>query len=217
MILPILQRCISLFLVISAIFIVISCDSEVRHESLKTGDLLFCGTGSDGLSKAIDAVTTTGGNNYSHVGILVKSEGSFTVLHAYPEKGVCEETLDSFVTQRKRQDIIIDVYRISELPAESLENAVINSRKVIGEPYNFTYRLHDSGYYCSELVYEAFSYDSIFELNDMTFKDSAGNIPQAWIDHYEDLGVTIPEGLPGCNPNGMAASEKLQFITQLLP
>ena len=35
---------------------------------------------------------------------------------------------------------------------------------------------------------------------------------EGWIIHYNQLGIDIPEGLPGCNPNGMSASDNLVFV-----
>ncbi len=47
-------------------------------------------------------------------------------------------------------------------------------------------------------------------LNPMTFKDpETGEFLPTWIEYYEKLGVEIPEGQPGCNPNGLASSDKL--------
>jgi hypothetical protein len=47
----------------------------------------------------------------------------------------------------------------------------------------------------------------------MTFKDPAtGGYYPGWVDYYAKLGVAIPEGEPGCNPNGMAASAKLECL-----
>jgi hypothetical protein len=84
---------------------------------------------------------------------------------------------------------------------------------MLGKPYNFSYILSDSAHYCSEFIYRAFAPDSVFALAPMTFKDpQTGEFPEAWVEHYQKLGIEIPEGLPGCNPNGMAASERLERI-----
>jgi len=50
----------------------------------------------------------------------------------------------------------------------------------------------------------------------MTFKDIETNdFHPGWIEHYDKLGIEIPEGLPGCNPNGMAASENLILLGEI--
>ena len=50
----------------------------------------------------------------------------------------------------------------------------------------------------------------------MTFKDPlTGLFHDGWIEHYKNLGIEIPEGQPGCNPNDMSKNKKLKFITRL--
>jgi hypothetical protein len=47
----------------------------------------------------------------------------------------------------------------------------------------------------------------------MTFKDpETGKFLPGWIKHYQKLGIPVPEGEPGCNPNGLASSDKLKPI-----
>jgi hypothetical protein len=87
---------------------------------------------------------------------------------------------------------------------------------MLGKPYNFSYILSDTAHYCSEFVYLAFAADSVFTLEPMTFKDPAtGNFPAAWAEYYQKMGLEIPEGQPGCNPNGMAASGKLKMLGEI--
>ena len=76
--------------------------------------------------------------------------------------------------------------------------------------------MSDPGFYCSEYIYLIFSGDSIFKLNPMTFKDpQSGQLLPGWKEHYNKLGIPVPEGEPGCNPNGLAASEKLENLGML--
>jgi hypothetical protein len=35
------------------------------------------------------------------------------------------------------------------------------------------------------------------------------------VEYYQKMGLEIPEGLPGCNPNGLAASGKLELIGEI--
>ena len=50
----------------------------------------------------------------------------------------------------------------------------------------------------------------------MTFKDpKTGTFPTAWVEYYQKFGIEIPEGKPGCNPNGLAASEKLERLGEI--
>jgi hypothetical protein len=50
----------------------------------------------------------------------------------------------------------------------------------------------------------------------MTFKDpETGKFFPTWVDYYQKMEIEIPEGLPGCNPNGLAASEKLERVGKI--
>jgi hypothetical protein len=50
----------------------------------------------------------------------------------------------------------------------------------------------------------------------MTFKNPEDQtFSSHWIEYYERLGISIPEHQPGCNPNGLASSEKLRLIGEL--
>ena len=184
--------------------------------SLNTGDLLFCTTSSGDLSKAIDQVTQTNkATHYSHVGIIDIQNDTIWVLHSAPEKGVCCETLSLFLNPENERRIAT-VYRLKPNYLIAVPAAIQKARELIGQKYNFSYIIKDQGYYCSEYIYELFAADSIFTLHPMTFKNpETGQFMQEWVDHYQKLGITIPEGEPGCNPNGMAASDKLELIGEI--
>ncbi|HBL74599.1 MAG: hypothetical protein A2W90_00230 [Bacteroidetes bacterium GWF2_42_66] len=183
---------------------------------LQSGDLLFRGETDGRLSKAIDRVTQTNeGTHFSHVGLVEAADNGITVLHASPVRGVCRVSLYEFL-HPEGDSVEVVVYRLKKAWQPAIPRAVIRAGKMLGKPYNFSYILSDTAHYCSEFIYRAFASDSVFELNPMTFKDpQTGDFSPAWIDYYRELGLAIPEGLPGCNPNGMAASEKLERLGKL--
>ena len=201
-----------------AIFILVgqlstTIESEAQDFRLEPGDLLFRGAVADQLSQAIDKVTqTNAGTHFSHVGIVEATGGTTTVLHASPEGGTCRVPLSRFIhPEGPRVEVI--AYRLRKPWQHAIPEALIKAKKMLGKPYNFSYILTDTAYYCSDFIYRAFAHDSVFRLNPMTFKDPAtGSFSPGWIDYYTKLGLEIPEGLPGCNPNGMAASEKLEKL-----
>ncbi len=43
----------------------------------------------------------------------------------------------------------------------------------------------------------------------MTFKGPDGDIVPYWAAHYDSLGVAVPEGVPGTNPNDLSRSPLL--------
>lgn len=199
--------------------ILFSCMENQPAMQLKSGDLLFQAATSGKLSSAIDKVTQTGDEtHFSHVGMLqIDESGACFVLHAGIKDGSCRVTLEEFL-KPEGDSVTTVVYRLKEPWQATIPAALAKASTMLGKPYNFSYVLSDSTLYCSEFIYKAFEADSVFKLNPMTFKDPAtGDFFPTWIDFYTRLGMAIPEGQPGCNPNGMASSEKLERVGILAP
>jgi uncharacterized protein YycO len=199
--------------VIVLLTISMGCTDNNRHQQFQTGDILFRERMNGSLSQAIDAVTQTGKeHHYTHMGMVEVVEDTVWVYHAAPVKGVCRELLADFRLSEE-DSIVIGHFRIKNASNAMIENALEVAKSYVGQPYNYSYIIEDEGFYCSEYVYQLFEQDSIFKLNPMTFIDpNSGDFHEGWIKHYQELGVDIPEGLPGCNPNGMAANERLEFL-----
>lgn len=194
----------------------LSCGSEFGRTDLQNGDMLFTGptmaTTGD-LSKAIDEVTQTQlATNYTHMGIVEKDKQQLWVIHAAPKKGVCREPLEQFLESRQEAA----VYRLKEPYQAFIPEALERARKLLGLPYDSSYIIGGESHYCSGLLYTIYEAHGVFELEPMTFKNPAtGEFHPIWVEHYEALGMSIPEGLPGCNPNGLAASDHIQLIGQI--
>lgn len=198
-------------------FLFASCESPFSANDLQNGDILFVGNVNADLSEAIDQVTKTEkGTSYSHMGMIVKNSDGTFVIDAYPKSGVSLQTLEDFLAMRNDSSTAVEAYRVSELSEKQFAEATGRAEKEIGQPYDRTYVMSEPGFYCSELVYEAFEPFETFELHAMSFTDDAtGEIPQTWVDHYAELGIEVPQGKPGCNPNGMAADEDLVFLGRI--
>ena len=195
----------------------VSCGRQIDDKSLVTGDLLFAGVRFDNqedLSSAINEVTQTNKQtNYFHVGITEVHDDTVWVIHAAPGKGVCREQLGKFTDNSD----VVDVYRLKDSYRSFISDALERSRALIGQPYDSVYIMGSGhGYYCSGLIFTLFEGYGVFSLEPMTFKDpQTGEFHPEWVEYYEKMGRAIPEGLPGCNPNGMAASPSLFFAGRL--
>jgi hypothetical protein len=189
---------------------VTSCTPADPKIHLRSGDLLFREKSSESISEAIDQVTQTSGEtHFSHVGLAEVTDSGIVVLHAYPKGGTCIVTLNEFI-HPEGDSVTVTAYRLKEKWQKEIPQAIQKAHAMLGKPYNFSYIRSDSTHYCSEFIYLAFAEDSVFKLEPMTFKDPVtGKFPEAWIEYYRKMGIEIPEGLPGCNPNGLAASDKL--------
>ena len=197
--------------------IIFSCQNSNFQTPLKNGDLLFVGNSTGNLSKAIDQVTQTEKEtNFSHIALIEKNNNEIWVLHAAPKNGSERISLKEFLAEEKKDGSVVEIYRIKKEFRPNFDSAISNAKSMLGKPYNFTYVLSDTAYYCSDFIYHSFENDSIFQMNPMTFKNPGEqDFNPGWIAFYENLNMEIPEGKPGCNPNGMAASEKLERIGRL--
>lgn len=193
----------------------LGCSSKITIDKLQTGDLLFCAYNTGELSEAISKVTqTTNEQNYSHIGLVEKINNEVYVIHASYKRGVVKESMEEFL--RKDNPSLIDVYIVNKEYKKLIPTAIKKANTTIGLPYNYSYIMNDSSYYCSQLIYDIFKDNKLFELEPMTFKNpSTSEYNKGWVNYYRELGHEIPEGKPGCNPNGMATSNKLKLIGTL--
>jgi len=184
---------------------------------LENGDLLFVPSVDSGLSGAINNVTQTEKKtSYDHIGIVKKESNHLYVLHAAPKGGSQKQKLNSFLREQTKQGQKIDVYRLKEEYKSSISNSVSKAETLVGKPYNFNYILDDNSYYCSDFVERAFRDNQIFTLEPMTFIDPKTKKTNAfWKKFYQEKNLKVPEGEPGCNPNGLASSEKLSKVGEV--
>jgi len=183
-----------------------------------TGDLLFqdidCGDFCDAIEKVTTAVD---GKSFSHVGILSVEEDKVFVFEAIG-RGVVKTPFDSFLIRSVTNNNKPKVYvgRFKEFYKYIIPQAVKKCQSLLGSKYDDEFDISNNKYYCSELVYFAFTDTSgkpIFELNPMTYKDpDTHSFFPAWITYFKNLGVEIPEGKPGINPGGISRSDKIQII-----
>ena len=201
------------FIILTGLFAFTPTGPKIK---LQSGDLLFREKSSEHISEAIDQVTqTTAETHFSHVGLVEVTDTGIVVLHAYPEGGTCIVSLNSFL-HPKSYSVRVVAYRLKDKGQKTITTAIRKAHSMLGKPYNFSYILSETAHYCSEFVYQAFAADSVFKLEPMTFKDpKTGTFSPAWVEYYQKLGIEIPEGQPGCNPNGLAASGSLEKLGEI--
>jgi len=184
---------------------------------LKNGDLLFVTAKETGLSGAINNVTQKQENaSFDHIGILQKDKNGTFVLHAAPKGGSQKQKVEDFLKDQANDGQKVIVYRLKPEYHNSIPNAISKAELMIGKPYNFNYILDEKSYYCSDFIERAFRKDQIFKLEPMTFIDpKTGKTNEFWEQFYAKKNLKVPEGELGCNPNGLAASDKLERIKEL--
>lgn len=197
-----------------SIIVLLSCQNN-KNMKLQSGDILFCSYQSGELSKAINEVTQTEKKtHYSHMALVEINEQDTFVIHASIKRDVVKETLQNFL--QIDQPAQVDVYRLVDSLTHLIPEGLNNANKLIGLSYNKHYKMNDTSYYCSQLLYELFKEHRVFELEPMTFKNpGTDEFNGGWVKYYENMGMEIPEGEPGCNPNGLAASKNIYFFKRL--
>lgn len=169
--------------------------------ALQAGDLLFIKNQHEPMDEAIAASTGT----YVHVGIAMDDQ---TVIHASPRYGVAMQGLAQFQAEFGRPD----VYRPQ---IDDVTDVIARAKTYLGQPYNATFYPNGEGLYCSELVEVAFGDLLPFAPQPLRFHDATHEISAYWQEYYAKLGVAVPVGQPGSNPEAMAQSPQLTFIGTL--
>lgn len=132
-------------------------DFDLLQQELHEGDLLFR-RGMGVLGRAVTATDHDG--RFSHVGIAVKVDGAWHVIHAVPDEREFEgdfdrvkfEPIESFFDQMRAGNGA--VYRVNVAP-EQIEEAVAHARRLSAEKRRFDhdYNAEDTTeLYCTELI-----------------------------------------------------------------
>ena len=187
--------------------------------NLKNGDLIFQNLDCGALCDAIESVTEGyKGIPLSHVGIIEIKKKRILIIEAIGSK-VHKTPIDIFlkriVDSLGRPKIIIG--RLLPNYAKLLPKALLFCNKKINVPYDDAFLPNNGKYYCSELLYDAFKYANqgipFFALFPMTYKNKiTSNFFKAWVDYFEALKMTIPEGIDGCNPASIANDVKIEIF-----
>lgn len=200
----------------SILFFVLSCKNS-QNLGLKNGDLLFVTAKESGLSGAINNVTQKQKNaSFDHIGILQKDKMGVFVLHAAPKGGSQKQNLNEFLKDQANDGQKVVLYRLKPQFQKNIPDAIEKANSMLGKPYNFNYILDDNSYYCSDYIERAFRKDKIFTLEPMTFIDpKTGKTNMFWEEFYAKKNLRVPEGELGCNPNGLAGSDKIERVKEL--
>ena len=193
-----------------------SCKA-LKYNNIKNGDLVFVTAQKENLSGAINRVTQKNAtDNYDHIGIIEKNKNAIFVLHAAAKGGSQKESLKNFIKNQSEGNAEIYLYRLKSEFQYSIPEAIKKANSLLGKPYNFNYIFNDETLYCSDFIERIFRNNHIFELKPMTFiNPKTGKTDDFWLKFYQEKNLEVPEGKMGCNPNGLAGSEKLLIIRKL--
>ena len=186
------------------------------------------------MCDAIESVTPGYNNgNFSHVGIIIKGgdpilqnvdskfeekyfynlQQDYRVLEAIPAE-VTTTRIDSFLNNSldSLSNPKVIVGRLKVEYRYLIKDAIRFLNGKIGVKYDDEFLLNNEKYYCSELIYEAFKKEDVFELAPMNFMNKENKIMPIWQNYYDKLNMKVPQGELGINPGLMSTSNKIEII-----
>lgn len=209
----------SRFTLFSLCFLIAGC----LQQKPRSGDLVFVGLPvdyhADTSSMSSGITASTGGDeglNYIHTAILELDGDSCWIIDATIKHGVARYPLDSFLADFTLRDGGYPVFELMRLrDAGRAENWLQNAKSFVGQPYD-VYFLPDNGaMYCTELIRDSYLQENgtpIFSSAPMNFKGPDGEFPPYWVKLFGGLGVPIPQGIEGTNPQDMHSSPLLKRV-----
>lgn len=188
--------------ILAAVFAVCVMALPAQDVELRKGSLVFVAGGESEFSKAITSATAVEDlPPFDHVGIIDVDFSGVRVIEASPQYGVTATPWEDFKSSAGSL-IVLDMRGVVDTAA-----AVERARGCIGRPYDWAYGCGIDSIYCSELVQIAYldaDGNPIFASRPMNFLDERGDMPEFWVRLFDNLGVPLPQGAPGTNPNDMA-------------
>ena len=200
--------------------IALSCAQQ--PDTLQTGDLVFMGIPQDysiseeSMDGAISAATGDGGLNLIHVAIIEMADDGPYIIDATLKYGTDRHPLDSTIRQFTLKGGAQPVYIVKRLKDNKLAKEWVEKAKSFcGQPYDMRFLPDNGAMYCSELVRESFlgaEGEYLFDEKPMNWKNEKGEIPVYWTQLFALLGMDVPQGVPGTNPQDMSKSPLLETV-----
>ncbi len=174
---------------------------HAQETRLMPGDLLFY-VDTEGMGAAVKESTGI----YTHVALVVEVGDTAWIVDATQRYGVSRRPflrrLESSVKPYP------DIYRLT-VPFDTAA-VIARATALVGKPYDNAFLPDNDAYYCSELIQAAF--DTLFLSQPMNWRDKEGNLPEYWVKHFKELGMPVPEGVPGTNPTDLSRSPLLKKL-----
>ena len=122
----------------------------------------------------------------------------------------------AFRSARRGGRPIAAVGRVRGADSTVVQRALRRAHERLGLPYDDEFLPANGKLYCSELAWECFvaADDSTHLLRSrpMTFRTADGELPAYWSEHFAALGMPVPEGVAGTNPNDMAHDPAVEIV-----
>lgn len=205
----------------------VGCGRNGAQEGLRNGDLVFVGlplgynaeTGS--IDEAISSATgQEGGLNLIHVAIAEVQADSVWIIDATIAHGVDRHPLDTFLADFTLPDGGYPEFIVKRVQGADADAAVERAKGFCGRAYDVRFLPDNDDLYCSELVQKCYLDEcgaEVFDSYPMNWLSPDGTMPPYWTWLFGQLGMDVPQGLPGTNPQRMSQDESLVEVNASLP
>lgn len=201
----------------------ISCS---RHQgNLQNGDLIFVGLPMDyhaetgSMDEAISSATNKEGVlNLIHVAIAEVKADSVWIIDATIARGVDRHPLDTFLRDFTLKSGAYPEFIVKRVKGVDADAAVQRAKSFCGRQYDVRFLPDNEDLYCSELVQKSYldaDGNPVFKSEPMNFKAPDGTMPPYWEWLFGLLGMDVPQGVAGTNPQKMAEAQTLSGTLRL--
>lgn len=190
---------------------------------LQNGDLIFVGLpyGYDAETGSMDAAISSatgeeGGLNLIHVAIAEVKGDSTWIIDATIRHGVDRHPLDTFLRDFTLPDGSYPEFIVKRAKGINANAAVERAKTYCGRGYDVRFLPDNEELYCSELVQVSYldaKGEPVFQSEPMNWLAPDGTMPAYWEWLFGQLGMDVPQGLPGTNPQRMSQAEVLVDVT----
>ncbi len=205
--------------IISVAFIALACSCSPSGDKLRNGDLVFVGLPMDymadegSMDGAVAASTGKDGSlNMIHVAIAEVKADSVWIIDATIRRGIDRHPLDTFLHDFTLPDGSLPELLVKRVKGVDADAAVQRAHGFCGRAYDERFLPDNEELYCSELVQLCYldeAENQLFESKPMNFLSPDGTMPPYWEWLFGLLGMEVPQGLPGTNPQDLSMSPLL--------
>ena len=203
--------------ILAVLLVAIGCGN--RNARLHNGDLIFVGLpyGYDAETGSMDAAISSatgeeGGLNLIHVAIAEVKGDSIWIIDATIRHGVDRHPLDTFLRDFTLRDGSYPEFIVKRVKGIDAHAAVERAKTYCGRGYDVRFLPDNEELYCSELVQVSFldaGGEPVFKSEPMNWLAPDGTMPAYWEWLFGQLGMEVPQGVPGTNPQRMSQAEVL--------
>ena len=208
-------------LILWALLLVMGCQNGDNH--LQNGDLIFVGlpvdygAEADSMNAAISSATGEAGElNLIHVAIVEIKADSTWVIDATIKRGVDRHPLDTFLKDFTLRDGSYPEFIYKRVQGIDADAAVERAKSLCGREYDVRFLPENEALYCTELVQACYldnQGNPIFQSEPMNWLAPDGTMPPYWERLFHGLGMDVPQGVPGTNPQKMSQSPYLKKLS----